>query len=250
MYESKIWWKGRIQSASFARPEGRRAHQGRHFSEIDPYPGNLWWKPSWPAQTEYPRHRYVMPCRRWLEGRLVDLDPVRGARVRNVTADDVLEIYEMRALLEPFALEKAVPRMDENDRGLIRSLLEVADDAADRVDLYGLSALNRKFHEVLVARCDNKRIIETIDQIQDQLRVIARRSWMLKPTYLREAEQHRGGQGRGASQRPPGRRFAADAHSGFRGAIRPDPRAPTYGNGSIEEEAAHAGVDGRGRLGA
>src|SRR5215208_6165188 len=125
-------------------------------------------------------------------GGLVEMDPFRGARVRNFTADDVREIYEMRALLEPFALEKAVPRMDENDRELHRSLLEVADDAADRVDLYGLSALNRKFHDVLVARCDNKRIIETIDQVQDQLRAIALRSWMLKPTYLREAEQHRG----------------------------------------------------------
>src|SRR5918993_2754413 len=125
-------------------------------------------------------------------GGLVDLDPFRGARVRNFTADDVREVYEMRALLEPFALEKAVPRMDENDRELLRSLLEDADAAADRVDLYGLSALNRKFHGALVARCDNKRIIETIDQVQDQLRAIALRSWMLKPTYLREAEQHRG----------------------------------------------------------
>ena len=125
-------------------------------------------------------------------GGLVDLDPFRGARVRNFTADDVREVYEMRALLEPFALEKAVPRMDENDRELLRSLLEDADAAADRVDLYGLSALNRKFHGALIARCDNKRIIETIDQVQDQLRAIALRSWMLKPTYLREAEQHRG----------------------------------------------------------
>lgn len=125
-------------------------------------------------------------------GGLVDLDPFRGARVHNFTASDVREIYEMRALLEPFALEKAVPRMDENDRGLLRSLLEDADDAAERVDLYGLSELNRKFHDALIARCGNKRIIETMDQVQDQLRAIALRSWMLKPTYLREAEQHRG----------------------------------------------------------
>jgi DNA-binding GntR family transcriptional regulator len=100
-------------------------------------------------------------------GGLVDLDPVRGARIHNFTADGVREIYEMRASLEPFALEKAVPRMDENDRELLRSLLDVADDAADRVDLYGLSALNRKFYDVLVARCHNKRILESIDRVQD-----------------------------------------------------------------------------------
>src|ERR687896_286755 len=115
-------------------------------------------------------------------GGLVEMDPFRGARVRNFTADDVREIYEMRALLEPFALEKAVPRMDENDR----------DAAAEKKDLYDLSELNRNFHDALVTRCANGRIIETMDHIQDQLRAIALRSWKLKPTYLREAEQHRG----------------------------------------------------------
>jgi DNA-binding GntR family transcriptional regulator len=98
----------------------------------------------------------------------------------------------MRALLEPFALEKAVPRMDENDRDLLFSLLDDADAAAERKDLYDLSELNRNFHDALVTRCANGRIIETMDHIQDQLRAIALRSWMLKPTYLREAEQHRG----------------------------------------------------------
>ena len=121
-------------------------------------------------------------------GGLVEIDPFRGARVRNVTADDVREICDMRALLEPFALEKAVPRMDENDRDLLFSLLDDADAAAERKDLYDL---NRNFHDALVTRCANGRIIETMDHIQDQLRAIALRSWMLKPTYLREAEQHR-----------------------------------------------------------
>lgn len=125
-------------------------------------------------------------------GGLVEMDPFRGARVRNFTADDVREIYEMRALLEPFALEKAVPRMDENDRDLLFSLLDDADAAAERKDLYDLSELNRNFHDALVTRCANGRIIETMDDVQDQLRAIALRSWMLKPTYLREAEQHRG----------------------------------------------------------
>ena len=183
-------------------------------------------------------------------GGLVDLDPARGARVRNFTADEVREMYEMRALLEPFALEKAVPRMDENDRELLRYLLEVAGDAADRVDLYGLSALNRKFHDVLVARCDNKRIIEPIDQVQDNSGRSPCARGCSNPPICEKPNNTGGGQGLGASQRPPRRRSAADAHRGFRGALRPGVREPTYRNGPIEEEAAHAGVDGRGRLGA
>jgi DNA-binding GntR family transcriptional regulator len=124
-------------------------------------------------------------------GGLVEIDPFCGARVRDFTAEDVREIYEIRALLEPFALQKAVPRMDGNDLDLLFSLLEDADAAAEREDPYVLSELNQTFHDALIARCNNQRIIETMDQIQDQLRSIALRSWTAKPTYLLEAEQHR-----------------------------------------------------------
>jgi DNA-binding GntR family transcriptional regulator len=123
---------------------------------------------------------------------LVDFDPFRGARVRLFTAEDVRDIYEMRMLLEPFALKKAVPRMDKDDIQALFSLLDAADAAGEGGDLYVLSQLNRAFHDALVARCGNGRIIETMEQTQDQLRAIALRSWMLRPTYMREAEQHRG----------------------------------------------------------
>jgi len=122
---------------------------------------------------------------------LVEVDPFRGARVRNFTGDDVREISEVRLLLEPFALQKAVSRMDEDDRVLLFALLDDADEAAESEDLYVLSGINRRFHDALIARCGNGRIIETMGQIHDQLRAIALRSWMLTPTYPREAEQHR-----------------------------------------------------------
>src|SRR5215210_6204462 len=61
---------------------------------------------------------------------LVDFDPFRGARVRNLTADDVREIYAVRVLLEPFALQKAVPRMNDDHRSSPFSMLEEADVAA------------------------------------------------------------------------------------------------------------------------
>ena len=122
---------------------------------------------------------------------LVDFGPFRGARVRDFTGDDVREIYEMRVLLEPFALQKAVPRMGDDDRALLFALLDDADAAAGDEDLYVLSGLNRRFHDALIARCGNGRMIETMGQVHDQLRAIAVRSWRLMPTYQREAEQHR-----------------------------------------------------------
>ncbi len=122
---------------------------------------------------------------------LVEIDSFRGARVRGFTAEDVREIYEVRVLLEPFGVETAVPRMEDGDRVLLRSLLEEADAAAEGDDLLRLSAINRDFHRALVVRCGNSRIVETLDHLQDQLRVIALLSWFSKPTYPQEAQQHK-----------------------------------------------------------
>jgi DNA-binding GntR family transcriptional regulator len=124
-------------------------------------------------------------------GGLVEIDPFRGARVRDFSGGDVREIYELRVLLEPFALENAVPQMEDGDRALLRSLLQEADAAIEREELLRLSAINREFHRALVVRCGNSRIVEIVDHLHDQLQVIALRSWFLKPTYLQEARQHK-----------------------------------------------------------
>ena len=122
---------------------------------------------------------------------LVESSPFRGGRVRDFTVEDVREIYEMRAVLEPSALEQAIPNMNEEDRALLRSVLEDADSATEKGDLYELSRFNRAFHDALVAQCNNSRMTETLAQLQDQLRVIALRSWRQRPTYLHEARQHK-----------------------------------------------------------
>jgi DNA-binding GntR family transcriptional regulator len=124
-------------------------------------------------------------------GGLVESDSFRGARVRDFTAEDVREIYEMRMLLEPFALEKAVPQMEDDDLAVLCSLLQEADAAVEAEDLLRLSAINRDFHRALVVRCGNSRIVETLDHLHDQLQVIALRLWFLKPTYVQEAQQHK-----------------------------------------------------------
>src|SRR5215210_4110322 len=78
---------------------------------------------------------------------LVEANSFRGGRVRGFTTEDVREIYELRAVLEPFALERSVLRMDGEDHGLLLSTLEDADAAIDRGDLQELARLNRAFHD-------------------------------------------------------------------------------------------------------
>lgn len=121
---------------------------------------------------------------------LVEMSSFRGGRVRDFTADDAREIYELRELLEPFALRRAVPRLTDGDRRSLRDLLDKAQAAAEVGDRRELSRLNCAFHGSLVARCRNEKVIEILAHLQNQVRVMSLRLWNVRATHLREAEQH------------------------------------------------------------
>lgn len=120
---------------------------------------------------------------------LLEMNAFRGMRVRDFTAEDAREINEVRELLEPFAVRRAVPRMSEEDKGRLRSLLVEAGSAAERGDQQELSRINQDFHAALAARCGNSRVIETLSQLQDQVRVMALRFWQVRAGHQQEAEE-------------------------------------------------------------
>jgi DNA-binding GntR family transcriptional regulator len=121
---------------------------------------------------------------------LIEMSSFRGGRVRDFTADDAREIYELRELLEPFALRRAAPRLTDGDRRSLRDLLDKAQAAAEGGDRRELSRLNCAFHSSLVARCRNEKVIEILAHLQNQVRVMSLRLWNVRATHLREAEQH------------------------------------------------------------
>lgn len=121
---------------------------------------------------------------------LVEIDAFRGGRVRDFTSEDVREIYELREVLEPFALERSAPVMDEEDRQNLRRILEEAESAMEESQQRKLARLNRAFHNALFTKCGNSRVIETLSRMQDQIQAIALRFWRMQASYLEEAEQH------------------------------------------------------------
>lgn len=121
---------------------------------------------------------------------LVEMNAFRGMKVRDFTEQDALEIYELREVLEPLALEHAIPRMVEEDFKKLRHLLVQGREAAEKGDQRELSRLNREFHFALLAKCNNLRILETLAQLQNQVRLMTLRFWQVRATYLEESEQH------------------------------------------------------------
>lgn len=95
-----------------------------------------------------------------MEG-LVTMEPHKGAVVRVLEKEDVEEIYELRALLEPLALKKSIKTFSDEDRHLLKnyheSMLEAPSE--DYIEL------NRKFHDLLVSRCESPRLLSFIQTI-------------------------------------------------------------------------------------
>lgn len=93
---------------------------------------------------------------------LVEVEGFKGARVASPDPDMVDDLFEMRILLEPRALQSAFPHLTKLD--LARA--EMALDAADReTEPSRLSDLNWGFHQALYGPSNRKTLLRTIEQL-------------------------------------------------------------------------------------
>src|ERR1700722_16508640 len=125
---------------------------------------------------------------------LVTMHPYRGAVVRTVDDEQARHIYDLRLLLEPEALGRAVAA----DHGW-RPALDALDRADASADQAERSLANRDFHHELYAGCGNPLLVRMLDDLRDQTALVSAAAWRhdptfppLVPSWEREAAEHRG----------------------------------------------------------
>ena len=91
---------------------------------------------------------------------LVDIEPRRGAVVRPFDAADLLDLYDVRALIEPYAARRAATRIEAPALGRLRELSDLADarGAADDAAVDDQMAFNEEFHRIIVAAAQSPRL--------------------------------------------------------------------------------------------
>jgi DNA-binding GntR family transcriptional regulator len=103
-----------------------------------------------------------------LEG-LVETTTFKGAVVSTYSEQDLMEIYELRALLEGAAARAAAESSTEDTHGALRDVIEHSRELRDAGDLVGLAGLLEQFDVIVYAQVKNGRIGALIDNLRAHL---------------------------------------------------------------------------------
>jgi DNA-binding GntR family transcriptional regulator len=134
---------------------------------------------------------------------LVTMSAYRGATVRAIDPASAAAIYDLRLLLEPEAVRRAVGR-GAAEAGPIQAspvqaspvqaswagahaALEASDAATDQAQR---SLANREFHRALYLACGNSLLVKTLDNLRDQTALVSALSWEQAPSWQQEAAEH------------------------------------------------------------
>jgi DNA-binding GntR family transcriptional regulator len=129
---------------------------------------------------------------------LVTMHPYKGAVVRTLDDEQARHIYDLRLLLEPEALGRAVTA--KHDWRPAHDALVRADASRDQAER---SLANRDFHHELYAGCGNPLLVRMLDDLRDQTALVSAAAWRhdsaagatgpgrTMPSWEYEATEHR-----------------------------------------------------------
>jgi DNA-binding GntR family transcriptional regulator len=98
---------------------------------------------------------------------LVVAEPRRGHVIAPVTMRDVLEIYDLRLLLEPPGTQAAAGRIERDELARLRTLAEPAVDFDQAESLRRFLSANRTIHLAIAEAAGNRRTARILERLLD-----------------------------------------------------------------------------------
>jgi DNA-binding GntR family transcriptional regulator len=124
-----------------------------------------------------------------LEG-LVTNFPNRGCFITEFTEQDVIEVFSVRATLECMAIEWATPRLTPDDFRALRDAIEAEHQAIVTNKLDALTKLDMRFHEYLMIKANNARLLKAWREQSDQCQVLMNRRFRTLSNHTPETVIH------------------------------------------------------------
>jgi DNA-binding GntR family transcriptional regulator len=119
---------------------------------------------------------------------LIERVPNRSALVRDLSPDDVRQIYEVREALELMAARIIPLPVAASDMRRLEAIQKTHNRAVAAADLRAVFYSNLQFHRALFGLCSNPYLIESIERLAQKVYGI--RSWSNAiPEYLQRVRQ-------------------------------------------------------------
>lgn len=122
---------------------------------------------------------------------MVKMSRNRGAQVREVTAQDSLDLLAVRAEFEPMATRLSVPRLTPEDLDSLGDLTERMESLAAQSTFRPteLGELNLAFHAILTQNCGNRFLVTSL-QSASRPAMVARAFRSYSPASLQRSMRH------------------------------------------------------------
>lgn len=115
----------------------------------------------------------------------------RGVFVRQMSVREMLELYDLRALVFGFAAERATDHVAESHKAQFEHLLEAMDMACETENANLYYELNLKFHALVLLLANNQRAQAAYDDIIKEMHLF-RREYFNAPGNMRQSNaEHR-----------------------------------------------------------
>jgi DNA-binding GntR family transcriptional regulator len=100
---------------------------------------------------------------------LVELQPNRGARVREISIDEAIEITEIRRAVEGLVAARAAERITGEETVTLRALGDEMADVVARSDMVRYSELNARLHGLIRSIGRHASATRIIEQLNGQM---------------------------------------------------------------------------------
>ena len=108
----------------------------------------------------------------------VEIVPHTMARVKKMNKKEVEELYLIQSVLEGLAAREAIPNLSEDDFKELKKYVILLEKCSKKKNSVEYEKANINFHSIFWKACHNKRLLEMIQNIYEQVlrfRTITRR---------------------------------------------------------------------------